>query len=151
MMLLKSHSPFLNFEIPVIAEQGQKDLANGFMMAQPGCKIFLRWLLEYKFFSPASWNAFSVVKIFELWLTYPDEIHVEQGTMVRPRGKEKELIFDGYFDWTKSYNTHIYARYWKTMVRKYKLSFLEFSEFDCVDNSFGEIMRLILYGNYRRC
>ena len=50
MILLKSHRKFLNFQIPVITEQGEKDLANGFMMAPPDSNIFLRWLLEYKFF-----------------------------------------------------------------------------------------------------
>ena len=98
--------------------------------------------------------------------------------MVRPNGKERALIFDGYFNWLRSYkvvrkrlknqnllsyvyftfsifnrlyNIHIYHRYWTGMLIKYNVTLQDFHDFDCLDNSFGEIARFILYDDYKRC
>ena len=154
MLLLKSHAEFLESKIPVISEESPASLANGFMMSPKKAKIFLRWLLEYKFYRNVLMGPFGGMKIWALWRKFGNEIHVEKGTMVRPNWKELHLIFRERFDWSSSYNIHVSGSMGKWMNEiksKYNVSLDRVEDFDCMENTFGEIVRFIFYGSHLIC
>ena len=58
-------------------------------------------------------GTYSVLKIWMLWQRFPDEIHVERGSMVRPNWQEVGIIFYGYFDWSLRIYMFV-LRAWRT-------------------------------------
>jgi hypothetical protein len=44
---------------------------------------------------------------------YPDLIHVENKTFVRPNYTQLPLLFKMNFDWSKNYAIHLYIRFYK--------------------------------------
>ena len=153
MVLLKSHSNWLiNQHVPVLAEESQASVANGFMIAPAQSTIMLRWLVEYKSYSSRNTiiGLNSVLKMWCLWQRYPKEINVVKGLMVRPNWKEKGMLFYGHFDWSKSYNVHLNQRFVKPMLDSFEVS-LSFDGIDCLDTSFGEILRFIFYERFEVC
>ena len=147
-LMLKSHNNFIeNYQDKVVlGEQSKTDIANGFIISGSENKLISKWLLEMTYFD-GTWR-FSTYLAKFLWRTFPDEIHVERATMIRPRIQEGMVIYNGYFDWQQNYNVHIYKKSLEMRLDK-KLKY--FGDFDCMDNSFGEIARWILYRNYDPC
>ena len=85
---------------------------------------------------------------------YPTEIHVEHETMVRPNWKELNLLFKGYFDWSASYNIHMSGsngRYINGLKQSYNVSLSSVSDFDCMENTIGELVRYVFYKNASIC
>ena len=124
------------------------------MMSPRKSVIFLRWLLEYKIYQNILMGPYGGMKIWALWRKYPGEIHVEHGTMVRPNWKELSLIYKESFDWSNSYNIHVSGsngRYVKEIKTRFNVSLDSVSDFDCMDNTFGEIVRFVFYENMRVC
>ena len=85
-----------------------------------------------------------------LWRRYPKEIDVVKGSMVRPNWKEKGMLFYGHFDWSESYNVHLNQRFVKPRLDSFEVS-LSFDGIDCLDTSFGEILRFIFYERFEVC
>ena len=169
MVLLKSHKKFLrndenhkNHNL-IIAEESAASLANGFMMASPSTlvnpnKILLKWLQEYKYYQNIMMGPYSVMKIWALSQKYPEEITIVKNQMVRPNWLEIDLLFGdkvllwGEDDDNDFYNMHLNSRYIdKMMLKHYNHTIREFSDIDCLTNTFGEVARFILYGNKDIC
>ena len=152
-VLLKSHSDLFDAKnLPIVAEESAASLANGFMMVPPSSDIFLKWLVEYKTFSSRNKiiGLNSVLKLWCFWQQYPQEIRVIKNKMIRPNWKEKGLLLYGKFDWSEHYNIHLNQRFVRPMLDYFNIS-LDFNSINSLDTSFGEIIRLALYGNYQKC
>lgn len=151
-LLQDNYVPFMKSKLPVMGEETQASIANGFMISPPGATIFLRWLLEYEQgYVQSPFGVSSVMKIWALWQKYPDEINVQRGTMVRPSFKELRYLFKEYLNWKPSYNIHLNGRYMAEELKKVGKALEKLSDIDCIENTFGEITRQVLYGNRNLC
>ena len=179
MLLLKSHEQFFKSEIPLLAEESEASLANGFMMAPRDSIIFKRWLLEYKFYKNIMMGPYSVMKIWGLKQAFPNELTAIKNKWVRPNWREQNLLFEGYFDWSENFNVHMNNRYIEQnyIIKNNKrlaslaferahsdvngssssnftvnrIKFNEISDIDCLPGTFGEILRYVVYGESRYC
>jgi len=151
LLLLKSHAQYHNSSKLVISEASSVSLANGFMMSPPGSSIVARWLQEYKHYTPHVFGAYSVQKIWKLWREFPDEVEVIKNTMVRPNWLELDWMFSEAIDWRDSYNIHLSRRFIKDQLAKQGLELRRLSDIECLDNTFGEITRFVMFGEHRLC
>ena len=94
---------------------------------------------------------YSVMKIWALWQLYPDEIKVIHNTMVRPHWRETHYLFHTYFDWSNHWNIHLNARFVPEMLRRYNNTFEKIRDIDCLESTFGEVIRSVVYGSRDRC
>lgn len=149
MILLKSHQELFNSKVPVMGDAQTQTVANGFIITPKKPIIFLKWLQEYSLYTPVKQNFdwYSVRKIWCLWREYPDELTVLSGKLVRPGFKELDVIFGGYYNWLDGYNVHIYKR----SFSKYKIVLSEVENIDCWENSLGEVLRHVVYGDHNLC
>ena len=93
-------------KIPILGEESNVSLANGFIISVPGATILLRWLVEYKKYKVLEGmkvEPFSVMKIWQLSFWYPDEVEVVKNKMIRPDWSEWHLLWHESIDWMGNY------------------------------------------------
>ena len=93
-------------KIPILGEESNVSLANGFIISVPGATILLRWLVEYKKYKVLEGmkvEPFSVMKIWQLSFWYPDEVEVVKNKMIRPDWSEWNLLWHENIDWMGNY------------------------------------------------
>ena len=74
--------------------------------------------------------------------------------MVRPAGVEHELMTDGYFNVEDSFNVHIYkSKFLDRLLRAQtgRMSLNGIEQIDCLEMSFGEVLRMGAYGRKEVC
>ena len=63
----------------VIAQEGpsaQEGLGNAVMLSKPQAPFAIEWLKAYAHFNDSAWAAFSIKLPKQLWLAYPERVHV---------------------------------------------------------------------------
>ena len=150
-VILKPIHEFFEMHIPTVGVESVASLQNCFQISPPNSPIYYRWLQEYKKYQNIMMGPFSVMKLWALWQKFPDEINAVQVTLVRPNWQEVKFLHEQYFDWSGHFSMHLSARFMQTKLKLRNQKFEEVEDVECIDNVFGEVTRLILYGDYPRC
>ena len=143
-VLLQRIDELIKSPVPVLGEESDMSIANGFIIARSNSKILAKWLLEYKKYDVPEglrYEPFSVMKIWQLWFRYPTEINVIKNIMIRPDWSEWDLFWYKHLDWKTMFNMHLNE---KLLVIQ-NITLTDLSDIDCLDNTFGEVTRFIAY------
>lgn len=144
LVFLKPHDVFLNSTLPVVGRESWKTVANGFIMTPPNSNFLLRILSYYGYeFNPDCWACSSTKLYYDIAVHYTDEVHIEYNTLCVPNWKDFKSVVNVKFsmDWSGFYNFHFSTRDLKKLG--YRID-QEISQFDCMRNTLGELVRYVL-------
>lgn len=125
------------------------------MISPAKTKLFNRWLLEWKLYNKETWGHFSVLKLFHLSYTFPEEVNIVPNLFIRPNWLEVHYFFDEYYDWRPSFNIHLTRLFFQTQYLEKNMGnkqpFLNINDICCLPNSIGEILRFTFFGDSNYC
>ena len=144
---LKSHSIFRNSTVPVLGAEHGSTVANGFIMAPPNSEFLLRVLLAYFNYNPRCWACNSTRMYYSLSKKHPSEVHIEYDTICVPSWQNYDIILkeNEILNWENYFNFHFSSR----LIEKFKWNgkYSDLSDFDCMNNTLGYMVRHVLYNN----
>ena len=140
-IVLKSFDPLRRYECTMGLEyHGEPGrLNNGVIVAAKDARFLRVWFETYHNFTKREWDYHDSIIPYILQYKYPHLIHVEEGTINYPTGKQLDLIYKQRYDWSRNYAIHLWHRlhefdHGPAGIRK-------------LNTTFGEIARLAYYGN----
>ncbi|XP_076088311.1 uncharacterized protein LOC143058747 [Mytilus galloprovincialis] len=119
------------------------NLSNGLILSEKNAAFLSKWFSEYKTYSKVQWAYHSTIVPNLLSEKYPDLIHVENKTFVRPNYTQLRLLFEMNFDWSKNYAIHLYIRFYKFIH--------DFNDIRYLNTTIGSVARHVLYGSKELC
>lgn len=128
-----------------------KGISKNDLKEPPLNAILKKWLFEYKNYMPTKIGVepYSVMKIWMLWKSYPEEITVVRNQINRPYYHNLvNFMFEGHFDWTETYSVHMSE---KMLNSKYQNYTRGFEDIECLNNSFAEILRDLFFDDKLIC
>lgn len=158
-VLINKHDKYLNNTRLTLGQTSPASLANGFMISPVGSRQLLRWLQEYKYYQPILHGPFSTMKVMALTMKFPGETHIVQRKWIVPNFLTKLKVFfrensevNPGFNWKFSENIHLGLRYLRPeIVKRCNVSFEQIRDIECMDNSLGEFVRYIFFGDWNLC
>ncbi|KAK2188916.1 hypothetical protein NP493_119g01005 [Ridgeia piscesae] len=140
-LIIRSFDPLRNYDL-TLGRPVKIALSNGIIIARKGA-LFLRiWLENYRNYNPKSWGGNSVAKGSTLGKLFPHLVHVEEQSLLHPSWQESPLMFSHrrHYNWTENYCIHIYFE------NHHKIPKIP-EQLKSYDNTLGQVMRHIYYGN----
>ena len=158
-ILINKHDIYLNNTRLTLGQTSPASLANGFMISPVEQRQLLRWLQEYKYYQPILHGPFSTMKIMALAMKFPGEIQIVQRKWIVPNFLKKLKVFfreheevNSGFNWKFSENIHLGLRYLRPeILNRCNVSLEKIQDIECMDNSLGEIVRNIFFGDWNLC
>jgi hypothetical protein len=126
-----------------LSHEEDTSLSNGLILSAPNATFISHWLAGYRTYTAAKWCYHSTNLPYKLSLKFPDLIHVENKTFVRPNWTQLKLLFEKNFNWSKNYAIHLYVRFYKR--------FHTFMDVRRLNTTLGSVARYILYNNKELC
>eukprot|EP01083_Nonionella_stella_P276374 939055_1 len=109
--LLKSIEPLRKYPITLGSEDSQRALPNAAILAHPQSVFLRRWYDRYLTdYQPRKWGFNSVLTPAELAKKFPNEIHVEKTSWMRPNWAERQLLFVDNIDLSDKYMIHLWHK-----------------------------------------
>ena len=138
-IVVRSLEPLLKHEI-TLGREKETRVGNGVIIAKPNA-LFLRiWYSRYKTFDDSLWSNHSTILAAKLSNEYPNLVHIETKSILRPNNRELEYIYGNKkYPWKENYIIHLWYRNYKVQHSLEDIKFL--------NNSFGEIFRYIYFGS----
>ncbi|CAC5384493.1 unnamed protein product [Mytilus coruscus] len=119
------------------------NLSNGLILAEKNATFLKIWHSEYKTYNKSQWGYHSTIVPYLLSKKYPDLIHVENKTFVRPSWQQLPLLFEKNFNWSENYGIHLYIRFYKFTH--------DFNDIKYLNTTIGSVARHVLYGSKELC
>lgn len=119
------------------------NLSNGLIISKQNATFLNLWLSQYKTYNGKQWGFHSTIVPFQLSKKYPDLIHVEDKTFVRPNGMELPLLFKRNFNWSKNYAIHLFIRFYKSQHNVHDIRYL--------NTTIGSVARHVIYDSKDLC
>ncbi|XP_076082507.1 uncharacterized protein LOC143053599 isoform X2 [Mytilus galloprovincialis] len=143
-IILRSLDPLRKYPF-TLSHETDWNLSNGLILAEKNATFLNIWYSEYKSYngSKTHWGVHSTQVPYWLSQKYPDLIHVENKTFVRPSWENLYVIFDHNFDWSKNYGLHYYIRFYKHTH--------DFNDIKYLNTTIGSTARHVLYGSKDLC
>ncbi|VDH94308.1 Hypothetical predicted protein [Mytilus galloprovincialis] len=143
-IILRSLDPLRKYPF-TLSHETDWNLSNGLILAEKYATFLNIWYSEYKSYngSKTHWGVHSTQVPYWLSQKYPDLIHVENKTFVRPSWENLDVIFDHNFDWSKNYGLHYYIRFYKHTH--------DFNDIKYLNTTIGSTARHVLYGSKDLC
>ena len=84
---------------------------------------------------------------------HPHWVNIEPTGIMRPSNTAETDFRYGFYRFTQSYAVHVSAKFYtKGYQRHGKIWLLDkLDSFDCIESSFAEVARLILFNDFRSC
>ncbi|KAJ8309522.1 hypothetical protein KUTeg_014396 [Tegillarca granosa] len=120
------------------------NLSNGLIMSVPHAKFANIWYKEYKSYDPKQWGTHSTILPYKLSKIYPNLIHVEEKTFVKPNGGELDMLFKENFDWSKNYAIHLFIRFYRDHI--YDINVIR-----NLNTTMGSVARYTLFDSKELC
>ena len=147
-LLVRSLRPLMCYNT-TLGQETNGGLANNLIIAIPNSTFVDLWLKAYDIdYRRDIWAHNSVLVPFQLHKKHADLVHVETKSINYPNWYPEGLskIFDpirqgGEFDWKKNYAIHLWNHLSANKVRETPESIRK------MNSSYGQIARLIYYGN----
>lgn len=141
-IILRSLDSLLKFPF-TLSHEFDNNLANGLILSSPNATFIYHWLDGYETFNNDQWAYHSTILPCELSKIYPNLIHVENRTFIRPSYVELPLIYQENFNWSQNYAMHLYIRFYKGMYT--------FSDARRLNTTLGSVARHVLYDTKELC
>lgn len=141
-IILRSLDSLLKFPF-TLSHEFDNNLANGLILSSPNATFIYHWLDGYETFNNDQWAYHSTILPCELSKIYPNLIHVENRTFIRPSYVELPLIYQENFNWSQNYAMHLYIRFYKGMYT--------FSDVRRLNTTLGSVARHVLYDTNELC
>ncbi|CAG2222978.1 unnamed protein product [Mytilus edulis] len=143
-IILRSLDPLRKYPF-TLSRETDWNLSNGLILAEKNATFLNIWYSEYKSYngSKTHWGFHSTQVPYWLSQKYPDLIHVENKTFVRPSWENIYVIFDHNFDWSKNYGLHYYIRFYTHTH--------DFNDIKYLNTTIGSTARHVLYGSKDLC
>ncbi|XP_033742803.1 uncharacterized protein LOC117329158 isoform X2 [Pecten maximus] len=119
------------------------NLSNGLILSARNASFLNIWIKAYDTYDPNKWGYHSTIMPAKLSKIYPDLIHVENKTFVRPDAGHTKDLFQNNFDWSKNYAIHLFMRYYKQVY-----SMISIRTLNC---TMGAVARFVLFGHKELC
>lgn len=121
-------------------------------MAQKNSKFLLRILAFYDHsYNPSCWACSSTQLYYKMAQHYRNEVHIEQNTICVPSWRQFRDLLEHKkpINWSSFYNFHFSSRE-ALRLNKFSLDG-SFSQFDCMRNSLGEMVRYVINDDPSLC
>lgn len=141
-IILRSLDPLRKYPV-TLSRAVDYNLSNGLILAERNATFLNIWYSQYKTYDKSQWGYHSTIVPFLLSKKYPDLIHVENKTFVRPSWQQLPLLFEKNFDWSKNYGIHLYIRFYKFTH--------DFNDIKYLNTTVGSVARHVLYGSKELC
>lgn len=141
-VILRSLDNLLNYTF-TLSHAVDNNLSNGLILASPNATFISHWLDGYRTYTKAQWAYHSTILPCKLSKQYPDLLHVENKTFVRPNYTQLPLLFKKNFNWSQNYGIHLYIRFYKSMHT--------FNDIRRLNTTMGSVARYILYDTKELC
>lgn len=141
-IILRSLDNLLNFTL-TLSHEFDNNLANGLILSSPNATFISHWLNGYKTYNTDQWAYHSTILPYELSRKYPDLLHVENRTFIRPSYVELPLIYQRNFDWSQNYALHLYIRFHKGVYT--------FKDVRRLNTTMGSVARHVLFDTKEFC
>lgn len=141
-IILRSMEDLMNYTF-TLSHAVDHNLSNGLILSAPNATFISHWLAGYRTYTKAQWAQHSTILPYKLSLKYPNLLHVENKTFVRPNYTQLKLLFRKNFNWSKNYAIHLYIRFYKRMHT--------FMDVRRLNTTMGSVARYILYDNKELC
>ncbi|XP_063412061.1 uncharacterized protein LOC134694887 [Mytilus trossulus] len=141
-IILRSLDPLRKYPV-TLSRAVDYNLSNGLILAERNATFLNIWYSKYKTYDKSQWGYHSTIVPFLLSKKYPDLIHVENKTFVRPSWQQLPLLFEKNFDWSKNYGIHLYIRFYKFTH--------DFNDIKYLNTTMGSVGRHVLYGSKELC
>lgn len=142
-VILRSLDPLRDYNF-TLSKAFDTNLSNGLIMSVRNATFANIWYHEYKTYNPKQWGVHSTILPFRLSKKYPNFIHVEEKTFVKPNAGELKMLFEQNFNWSKNYAIHLYVRFYK----KYKYNS---DVIRTLNTTMGSLARHVLFGSKELC
>lgn len=141
-IILRPFDNLMNFTFTLCHEM-DSNLANGVILSTPNATFISHWLNGYKTYYSGQWAYHSTILPFELSRKYPQLLHVENKTFIRPHYGQLPLIYQGNYNWSQNYGMHLYIRFHKGIYT--------FSDVRRLNTTMGSVARHVLYETKELC
>ena len=137
---IKSLDPLRKYGTTMASDQ-PLDLSTGVILAEPYSPFLCMFLHNYHNYRPGSWGGNSVLAAFRLYKTFPDLINREPGeSFYNPGYTNKDGMFNKHVNLSNNYAIHIFEGGYEKRLPK------EVGDIDLMDNTLGDVMKLVFYG-----
>ena len=145
-LVLRSLDDFLN-RSTVVGRETDKQIGNGFLIAEPGAEFLRIWLSNYTDFQDGQWAVHSTIRPHLLAIDFPHLVLVVD-TFFRPNYMEIDAYFNRKktptYPWSSRHGLHLYT----SLVRQYVYGK---PRLDKQDHVIADVVRHILYGDQHAC
>lgn len=90
---------------------------------------------------------------YNLWQTFPEEVNIEETSIMRPTRIAMKNFRYGYYDWRETKALHVSGKHFDRGYKFYSgdMPVENITTFNCLETSLAEVARLILFGDFRSC
>ncbi|XP_069130281.1 uncharacterized protein [Argopecten irradians] len=141
-ILLRTLDPLRKHQF-TLSKAFDVNLSNGLILSARDAGFLNIWIKAYDTYDPNKWGYHSTIMPAKLSKIYPDMIHVENKTFVRPDAGHTKDLFQNNFDWSNNYAIHLFMRYYKKVY-----SLTSIRTLNC---TLGTVARFILFGHKELC
>lgn len=139
-LVVKSFDPLRTHDV-TLGRESPYGLGNSIILSSPSSPFLCVWMSVYARYAPYPWNwaAYSVWAPNKLQKLLPNNVHVEQDSLLKPSWTEADLLYDRVYDWSDNYAVHVWKRYSKTTLPDNPENIKH------LNSTLGQIMRLIYF------